>query len=73
MDSAKKAMRRFGKQTRKYRLARGWSQDDLAAELDLDRSFVSGIERGQRNVTHKTMDKLATAFQITISELCEGV
>lgn len=73
MDTGKKAIRKFGKRVRQARVSCGWSQEELAFELEVDRSYVSSLERGQRNPTLKTIAKVAEAFQLTISELCLGV
>lgn len=73
MDTGKKAIRKFGKRVREVRLSLGWSQDELAFELDVDRSYVSSLERGQRNPTLKTIAKVAETFDLTIAELCLGV
>lgn len=73
MDTGKKAIRKFGKRVREVRLSLGWSQDELAFELDVDRSYVSSLERGQRNPTLKTIAKVAEVFDLSIAELCLGV
>lgn len=41
----------FGQRVRELRKSRGWSQEDLAAQCGLDRTYISGIERGVRNPT----------------------
>lgn len=43
---------------RRLRLARGLTQEALAAEAGLDRTFVSAIERGRRNISVATLDRL---------------
>ncbi len=73
MDTGKKAIRKFGKRVRETRQSFGWSQDQLAFELEVDRSYVSSLERGQRNPTLKTIARVAEAFGLTISDLCTGV
>lgn len=73
MDAGKKAIRKFGKRVRETRQSLGWSQDELAFEIEVDRSYVSSLERGQRNPTIKTIAKVAHAFGISISDLCTGV
>lgn len=73
MDTGKKAVRKFGKRVREARLSFGWSQDELAFKLEVDRSYVSSLERGQRNPTLKTIARVSEAFDLSISELCLGV
>lgn len=55
------------------RLLRNWSQEELAAAAELDRSFVGGIERGERNISVETLEKLAQAFGIDLDELTADV
>jgi transcriptional regulator with XRE-family HTH domain len=52
----------FGKRVRAAREARGWSQEDLAYEAGLDRTYVGGIERGERNIALLSLNKLARAL-----------
>jgi len=48
---------------------RGLTQEGLSFECDLDRTYISGIERGVRNPTAKTLLRLARALKTTPSEL----
>ena len=41
----------FGKRIRELRKLRGWSQEEFALHVGLDRSYVGGVERGERNVS----------------------
>ena len=54
----------FGKQIYEARLAKSWSQEKLAFEADLDRTYVSSVERGQRNISIINIYKLAKALDI---------
>lgn len=61
--SAEKAfLRAFGKRVRDAREARGWTQEDLAEKANLDRTYIGGIERGERNVALLNLNKLAVAL-----------
>lgn len=51
---------------RRLRAAKGWSQEDLALEADLHRTFVAHVERGARNISIDNVEKLATAFDIPV-------
>lgn len=53
-----------GKNVRQLRQQRGWSQEDLAFEADLDRTYVSGVERGVRNPTVVVIARLAAALKV---------
>jgi transcriptional regulator with XRE-family HTH domain len=56
--------RRVGLNLRKYRLEAGYSQEGLALECGLHRTYVSGVERGVRNPTVVVLDRLAGALKI---------
>jgi transcriptional regulator with XRE-family HTH domain len=59
----------FGRRLRELRLARGLSQEELAFRSGLDRTYVSQAEQGRRNTTLLTMQKLAGALGIQLTEL----
>ncbi len=63
---------RFGVQIRALRTAQEWSQAELAAEVGLDRKYISDIETGQANPTLTTLLAFASAFDIELSELLAG-
>tara|TARA_B100000780_G_C21120813_1_gene453970 strand:+ start:2186 stop:2398 length:213 start_codon:yes stop_codon:yes gene_type:complete len=60
---------RFGKRIREMRLLKEISQEKLAELADLDRTYITGIERGKRNVSISVMEKLSFAFETPLSEL----
>lgn len=64
---------RFGLAVRRLRLAQGWSQEELAARSNLNRSYVGEIERGAVMPSLGTAYKLADALQTTLSQLVAGV
>ncbi len=51
--------KRLGKNLRAFRLAKGLSQEELADLLGFHRTYVGGLERGERNVTLRTLSRLA--------------
>lgn len=53
---------------RKFRVERVLSQEQLAVDAGLDRTYVSGLERGLENPTVAVLDKLAEALSIHISD-----
>lgn len=62
-------LRRFGGRVRHVRLQRNLSQEALAEKADLDRTYIGGIERGERNPSLKNVERIAHALGVTISEL----
>ena len=66
----------FGRAVRSRRVAIGVSQEQLALEAGLDRTYVGGVERGERNLSFNNLVKLARALAISPSkllELAEGI
>jgi len=56
---------------KRLRAERGWSQERLADEAGLDRTYISGIERVTRHPTITTVRKLVEALDCTFSELLD--
>jgi transcriptional regulator with XRE-family HTH domain len=63
----------FGRNVARLRDERGLSQDKLAEKADLDRTYISGIERGVRNPGIKIVLRIAKALNVSLTELCKGV
>lgn len=59
----------FGKRVRNLRKERGWSQERLAEVSGIHRNYVSDMERGERNVSLKIINRIAKAMEIKISDL----
>jgi transcriptional regulator with XRE-family HTH domain len=64
---------RFGKTLRARRQRPGFSQEEFADLCGLDRTYVGGIERVERNVALVNIEKIAKALKLTLSELFHGV
>jgi transcriptional regulator with XRE-family HTH domain len=64
---------RFGKALRQRRNKLGVSQEAFADMCELDRTYLGGIERGERNVALVNIEKLAKTLRISVSELFRGV
>jgi transcriptional regulator with XRE-family HTH domain len=60
---------RLGTNVRRFRLEKGWTQDDLAEVTGLDRTYISGIERGRRNPSLLVIQRIALALGIAESKL----
>jgi transcriptional regulator with XRE-family HTH domain len=63
---------RVARNVRRLRVALGLSQEDLAGEAELDRTYVSRIERGTDNPTVAVLEKLAKALAADIAELFDA-
>lgn len=64
---------RFGIRVRELRNLCEISQECLADRCGLDRTYVGGIERGERNPSLKNIARLATALGTSMAELMTGV
>jgi transcriptional regulator with XRE-family HTH domain len=63
-------LKKFGKRVRELRLKKGiTSQMDLANKAGLDRTYIGGIERGERNIGLKNIEKIAKALGVNTDEL----
>ena len=65
-------LRSVGARIRKARRAKGISQEELALSANLDRSFVSGLERGEFNVSLLVLAKLARVLGVKLGTFVEG-
>jgi transcriptional regulator with XRE-family HTH domain len=66
-------LKKFGKNIRERREALQLSQELLAEKADLDRTYVGGVERGERNSTLLSTLRIAKALRTTVAELCVGI
>lgn len=72
--SAPDHRRIFGDRVRELRQARGWSsQEAFAHHINMDRTYVSGIERGRRNPTLDIIVRLADGLGVDPGELVTGI
>ena len=65
----KKIEERFGYRVRELRQAKGLSQEELAFKVGVHRTYLGGIERGERNPSLKNIDLIANALGISLAEL----
>ncbi len=65
--------RRLGLNVRALRRERGLSQEELAFECRLHRTYISGVERGVRNPTVTVVEKIAQALNVPASKLLDEV
>lgn len=63
----------FGMRIKYLRGLKGWSQEDLALNSNINKNYISDLERGRRNPTLVVMERIAIAFGISLSELTKGI
>ncbi|WP_428630396.1 helix-turn-helix domain-containing protein [Sphingopyxis sp.] len=56
---------------KRLRKERGWSQEALADEAGLDRTYISGIERNVKNPTIAVVDRVAVALECRLGDLLD--
>ena len=59
---------KVGKRIKELRQKKGLSQEEFAFRCDLDRTYITSLERGKRNVSLTNLEKIARAFEMTLSE-----
>jgi transcriptional regulator with XRE-family HTH domain len=64
---------RFGKALRQKRTKLGVSQEAFADLCHLDRTYIGGIERGERNVALVNIEKIAKTLRLSIAQFFRGV
>lgn len=57
----------FGDRVREIRKAQGLSQEELAERADLHNTYIGGVERGERNLSLKSIEKIAQALKTPIN------
>ena len=73
MSHRHQTLTRFGLNVRRRRQAIGLSQEALAEKAELDRTYISGIERGTRNPTILSAARVAAALKTSLAQLLNGV
>lgn len=64
---------KFGQRVRELRKERGWSQEEFADKCELDRTYISGIERGVRNPTLEVIGILSRGLKVSIEVIFNGI
>jgi transcriptional regulator with XRE-family HTH domain len=72
-DMSKSVRNKFGKNIRELRKQKGWSQELLAEKVDLHRSYISVVERGEKNLSLDNIAKIAKTLGVTIETLFKGL
>lgn len=68
-----KAVDQLGMRIKFLRKERKWSQEDLALEAGVNKNYISDLENGRRNPSLEILEKIAIAFNISLSELFKGI
>jgi transcriptional regulator with XRE-family HTH domain len=69
----KNQLKVFGARVRMLREFLDWSQDELAEQADLHRTYISGLERGERNVSVLNILRLARALRTTPGKILDDI
>ncbi len=67
MAKIENTVKKFGQVLRQLREDNNWTQEDIAGELNVDRAYISQLERGIKNPSLKTMAKLAKVLSVQVS------
>lgn len=73
MPKARNSLVILGERIRSARKALDWSQEDLAHHSDIDRSYIGGVERGERNLSFTMLCQIAKALSTDIATLTKGL
>ena len=65
--------KQLGMRIKYLRSQKKWSQEDLALEAEVNKNYLSDLERGSRNPTVKILEKIARALDISLEELFKGI
>ena len=66
-------LKKVGRTIRESRKAKDMSQESLALESGLDRSYVGGVERGERNLSILNLKKISDALRLSVSDLFKNL
>jgi transcriptional regulator with XRE-family HTH domain len=66
-------LRDLGFRIREHRLARAWSQAELARRCELHRTFIGSVERGERNLSVLNLRKIAKVLRVPSADLFVGL
>lgn len=63
----------FGNRVQLLRKFRNISQEKFALLIDMDRTYLASVEAGRRNISIRNIKKIADGFELSISELFQGL
>ena len=62
-----------GSACKKLRKKRGWTQVYMAEHVGIDRSFISDLENGKKEICLRNLEVIAIAFDMTVSQLMSKI
>jgi len=62
-------LKHFGERVRNLRKAQGLSQEELAEKAELHYTYIGGVERGERNLSLKSIERIAAALKVDIKDI----
>lgn len=66
-------LRELGQRIREKRKALGWTQETLADRANIDRSYIGGVERGERNITFSVLCQVCEALDCDVASITSGL
>lgn len=66
-------LKQLGSRIREKRQALGLTQEELAAKADIDRSYIGGVERGERNLTFTMLCQICAALGCDVAAITKGL
>jgi transcriptional regulator with XRE-family HTH domain len=67
MKTKSPILRTFAQKMKRLRLEKGWTQEELALKADLHRAYIGQIERGEKNIGLRNLEKIAKALGVKIT------
>jgi len=72
-DLAQNKLEKLGIKIRQYRIEKKLSQEELSQICDFDRTYISLVERGKRNLSFSNLCIFADSLNISVSELLQDI
>lgn len=66
-------LKTLGERIREARRSQGWTQEELADHAGIDRSYIGGVERGERNLTFNVLCVICSALGCDVAALTAGI
>jgi transcriptional regulator with XRE-family HTH domain len=66
-------LKTLGQRIRDRRKSLDWTQEELADKAEIDRSYIGGVERGERNLTFTVLCQICAALKCDVAELTKGI